>query len=121
MKYLFKSILFKSTFLFWLTMVSFTSASCQKQITISAANVDAYIPLLKEKKVGIVAHQASVISSAKNTIHLVDLLRKKNISIQKVFAPEHGFRGTADAGEKVENRIDSKTQLPIISLYGNSK
>jgi uncharacterized protein YbbC (DUF1343 family) len=121
MKYLFKSILFKSTFLFWLTMVSFTSASCQKQITISAANVDPYIPLLKEKKVGIVAHQASVISSAKNTIHLVDLLRKKNISIQKVFAPEHGFRGTADAGEKIENQIDSKTQLPIISLYGKNR
>jgi len=102
-------------------MVSFTSASCQKQITISAANVDAYISLLKEKKVGIVAHQASVISSAKNTIHLVDLLRKKNISIQKVFAPEHGFRGTADAGEKIENQIDSKTQLPIISLYGKNR
>ena len=121
MKYLFKSIFFKSTFLFWLTMISFTSASCQKEIIISAANVDAYIPLLKQKKVGIVAHQASVISSVKNTIHLVDLLRKKNISIQKVFAPEHGFRGTADAGEKVENQIDSKTQLPIISLYGKNR
>ena len=121
MKYLFKSILFKNTFLFWLTIVSFTSASCQKQIIISAANVDAYIPLLKQKKVGIVAHQASVISSAKNTIHLVDLLRKKNISIQKVFAPEHGFRSTADAGEKIENQIDPKTQLPIISLYGKNR
>ena len=121
MKYLFKSIFFKSTFLFWLTMISFNSASCQKEITISAANVDAYIPLLKQKKVGIVAHQASVISSAKNTIHLVDLLRKKNISIQKVFAPEHGFRGTADAGEKVKNRVDPKTQLPIISLYGKNR
>ena len=66
-------------------MVSFTSASCQTQVTIPGANDDAYIPLLKEKKVGIVAHQASVISSAKNTIHLVDLLRKKNISIQKSF------------------------------------
>ena len=121
MKYLFKKILFKSTFLFWLTMVSFTSASCQKEITISAANIDAYIPLLKQKKVGIVAHQASVISSVKNTIHLVDLLRKKNISIQKVFAPEHGFRGTADAGEKVKNRVDPKTQLPIISLYGKNR
>ena len=121
MKYLFKKILFKSTFLFWLTMVSFTSASCQKEITISAANIDAYIPLLKQKKVGIVAHQASVISSAKNTIHLIDLLRKKNISIQKIFAPEHGFRGTADAGEKIENQIDSKTQLPIISLYGKNR
>ncbi|MBT7653996.1 MAG: DUF1343 domain-containing protein [Flavobacteriaceae bacterium] len=102
-------------------MVSFTSASCQKQITISAANVDAYIPLLKQKKVGIVAHQASVISSVKNTIHLVDMLKKSGISIKKVFAPEHGFRGTADAGEKVENRIDSKTQLPIISLYGKNR
>ena len=121
MKYLFKSILFKSTFLFWLTMLSFTSASCQKQITISAANVDAYIPLLKQKKVGIVAHQASVISSAKSTIHLVDMLKKNDVNIQKVFAPEHGFRGTADAGEKVENRVDSKTQLPIISLYGKNR
>ena len=121
MKYLFKSIFFKSTFLFWLTMISFTSGSCQKEITISAANIDAYIPLLKQKKVGIVAHQASVISSAKNTIHLIDLLRKKNISIQKIFAPEHGFRGTADAGEKVGNQIDSKTQLPIISLYGKNR
>ena len=121
MKYLFKSIFFKSTFLFWLTMISFTSGSCQKKITISAANIDAYIPLLKQKKVGIVAHQASVILSKKNTIHLVDLLRKKNISIQKVFAPEHGFRGTADAGEKVKNRVDPKTQLPIISLYGKNR
>ena len=121
MKYLFKSIFFKSTFLFWLTMISFTSGSCQKKITISAANIDAYIPLLKQKKVGIVAHQASVISSVKNTIHLIDLLRKKNISIQKVFAPEHGFRGTADAGEKVKNRVDPKTQLPIISLYGKNR
>ena len=121
MKYLFKSIFFKSTFLFWLTMISFTSGSCQKKITISAANIDAYIPLLKQKKVGIVAHQASVISSVKNTIHLIDLLRKKNISIQKVFAPEHGFRGIADAGEKVKNRVDPKTQLPIISLYGKNR
>jgi len=121
MKYIFKKILFKSTFLFWLTMVSFTSASCQKEITISAANIDTYIPLLKQKKVGIVAHQASLISNTKNTIHLVDLLRNKNISIQKVFAPEHGFRGTADAGEKIENQIDSKTQLPIISLYGKNR
>ena len=121
MKYLFKSILFKSTFLFWLTMVSFTSATCQKKITISAANVGAYIPLLKQKKVGIVAHQASVILNAKNTIHLVDMLRKNDITIQKVFAPEHGFRSRADAGEKVKNRVDSKTQLPIISLYGKNR
>ena len=102
-------------------MVSFSSASCQKKIIISAAKIDAYIPLLKQKKVGIVAHQASIISSTKNTIHLVDLLRKKNVSIRKVFAPEHGFRGTADAGEKVENIVDSKTQLPIISLYGKNR
>ena len=121
MKYLFKSILFKSTFLFWLTMVSFTSATCQKKIIISAANVDAYIPLLKQKKVGIVAHQASVILNAKNTIHLVDMLRKNDITIQKVFAPEHGFRSRADAGEKVKNRVDPKTQLPIISLYGKNR
>ena len=53
--------------------------------------------------------------------HLVDFLLVKNLTVKKVFAPEHGFRGTADAGEVVKDGIDTKTGLPIISLYGNNK
>ena len=59
--------------------------------------------------------------SAASSLHLVDYLLEKNINLQGVFAPEHGFRGTADAGEKVENQTDSKTGLPIISLYGKNR
>src|SRR5690606_11381643 len=53
--------------------------------------------------------------------HLVDTLLSLNIKIQKIFSPEHGFRGDADAGEKVNNQTDTKTGLPIVSLYGNNK
>ncbi|MFQ3340682.1 MAG: hypothetical protein ACI9TK_000336 [Flavobacteriaceae bacterium] len=121
MKYQFNNTFFKSTFLFWLTIFSLTSASCQNEIIPAAYNIDSYTFLLKKKKVGVVAHQASILSTEKGTVHLVDMLQNKDISIQKVFAPEHGFRGTADAGEKVKNQIDPKTQLPIISLYGKSR
>lgn len=73
---------------------------------------------LKGKKIGIVANHTAVL---KNGTHLVDSLQKRGISIVKVFSPEHGFRGTADAGEKVKSSIDGKTRLPLISLYGNNK
>jgi len=73
---------------------------------------------LKGKKIGIVANHTAML---KNGVHLVDSLQKIGISIVKVFSPEHGFRGTADAGEKVKSSIDGKTGLPLISLYGNNK
>ena len=60
-------------------------------------------------------------TASKTYVHLVDSLVVNGISIKKVFAPEHGFRGRADAGEKVEDGIDLKTGLPIISLYGKNK
>jgi len=74
--------------------------------------------LLKNKTIAIVANQTSLLEEK---THLVDFLVKKNIKIKHIFAPEHGFRGTADAGEHVKNGIDTKTGLPIISLYGNNK
>ncbi len=86
-----------------------------------------YLPLLKSKKVGIVANQTSVVRENlsqrinKNGIHLVDFLVMKKISVKKVFAPEHGFRGKIDAGETVKDGVDTKTGLPIISLYGKNK
>ncbi len=78
---------------------------------------DMYFPLLRNKTVAVVANQ----TSRNDTVHLVDLLLHEGFDVRKVFAPEHGFRGHHDAGEKVENARDPKTGLPIISLYGKHK
>ncbi|AZI69723.1 exo-beta-N-acetylmuramidase NamZ family protein [Cloacibacterium normanense] len=84
----------------------------------AADRPELYLPLLKNKTVAIVANQTSLLS---DKTHLVDFLVQNNIKIKHIFAPEHGFRGTADAGEHVKNGIDTKTGLPIISLYGDNK
>jgi uncharacterized protein YbbC (DUF1343 family) len=76
-----------------------------------------YLDSLRGRRVAIVANQSSLIG----TRHLVDTLLSLGIQIQKVFAPEHGFRGTADAGEKIWSHTDPVTGLPIVSLYGNNK
>ncbi|WDF62308.1 exo-beta-N-acetylmuramidase NamZ family protein [Flavobacterium sp. KACC 22763] len=87
-------------------------------IKTGADNYEKYLPLLKDKKVGIVTNQTGILS---NKTHVVDFLLEKNIAVQTIFAPEHGFRGTADAGEHVVDGKDQKTGLPIISLYGDNK
>ena len=87
-------------------------------IQTGADNFEKYIPLLKGKKVGIVTNQTGILS---NKTHLVDFLLEKKIRIQTIYAPEHGFRGTADAGEHVVDGKDSKTGISIISLYGDNK
>jgi uncharacterized protein YbbC (DUF1343 family) len=83
-----------------------------------AENIESYLPLLKDKRVGIITNQTGILSKEK---HLVDFLIEQNINLQKIYAPEHGFRGTADAGELIVDGKDTKTNLPIISLYGNNK
>lgn len=91
-------------------------------IIVGANRTEIYLPELKGKKVGIVANQTSVIfKNDQSYTHLVDSLVSLNVSIKAVFAPEHGFRGKADAGEHIKDGMDSKTGLPIISLYGNNK
>ena len=121
MKNKFYNFNFKSTFLFWLGIISYTSTSCQKTVIPGAENLTNYIHLLSEKKVGVVAHQSSILNTSEGNQHLVDVLLARGIDIQKVFAPEHGFRGNADAGEKVKDHKDPKTQLSIISLYGKNR
>ncbi len=79
-----------------------------------AFNLKAYLPMIRNKNVGIFANQTSVLGK----VHLVDTLRKLGVNITVIFGPEHGFRGTADAGEKVGNYIDSATGIPVVSLYG---
>lgn len=81
-------------------------------------NYESYLPLLKDKKVGVVSNQTGILT---NKTHLVDFLVTNAIQVQKIFAPEHGFRGTADAGELIIDGKDTKTGLPIISLYGANK
>ena len=111
----------KSTFLFWLVALSCSSSVSQKRILPGALLQDQYISLLIEKKVGVVAHQASLIPKSNSSQHLVDFLLENNIDIHSIFAPEHGFRGTADAGESVKDQVDPKTGIQIISLHGINK
>jgi uncharacterized protein YbbC (DUF1343 family) len=100
-----------------------------KAIVVGANRTTEYLPLLKGQRVGVVANQTSVIfkeiaSPARNEVsfvHLVDSLLKLNINIKKVFSPEHGFRGKADAGELVKDGKDTKTGLNIYSLHGKHK
>ena len=88
-----------------------------KEIITGAARTEQYLPLLKEKRVALLVNQTSMVGDA----HLVDVLFAQKVNIKKIFAPEHGFRGSADAGEHVRDSVDSKTGIPIISLYGDKK
>ncbi|MFE3871431.1 exo-beta-N-acetylmuramidase NamZ domain-containing protein [Flavobacterium sp. ZS1P70] len=99
------------------SLIKATSIS-KNNIKTGADNYTAYLPLLKGKKIGIVTNQTGILS---DKTHLVDFLLAKGIAIKTIFAPEHGFRGTADAGEHVVDGKDLKTGLPIISLYGDNK
>ena len=86
-------------------------------IQTGAERFNAYLPLIKDKTIAIVANQTSRVGDA----HLVDTLLALGVDVRRVFAPEHGFRGLADAGESVVTTRDKKTGLPIISLYGKNK
>lgn len=87
------------------------------RIIPAAERMDVYLPLLKNKRVGIFANHTSMVGER----HLVDTLFSLGVKITKAFGPEHGFRGTADAGEKVDNYIDPHIGIPVISLYGQKK
>jgi uncharacterized protein YbbC (DUF1343 family) len=122
MKWLFFFLCIKNSILF--SQVSALSGYMElpqpeKKIITGAEQIIFYDKFLKGKRVGMVINHTSVLGR-KNTL-LVDSLLKRKIKVVKIFAPEHGFRGTADAGEKVNSQLDKTTGLPIISLYGNHK
>jgi len=127
---------FKNTYLFLFLFLNFQLISCAQKsnqnasivkIKTGAESTNAYLALLKGKNIAIVANQTSVIEKRaqkkenKKFTHIVDSLLSLNIKIKKVFAPEHGFRGKADAGEIVKDGVDAKTGLQIVSLYGKNK
>ncbi|PKP33461.1 MAG: DUF1343 domain-containing protein [Bacteroidetes bacterium HGW-Bacteroidetes-16] len=87
------------------------------EIVTGAQQMHAYLPLLKGKQVALVANQASLVGET----HLTDTLLSSGILLKKIFCPEHGFRGNADAGELVNDSIDPVTGIPLVSLYGDHK
>jgi uncharacterized protein YbbC (DUF1343 family) len=86
-------------------------------IKVGAEQLDLLLPFLKNKRIALVVNHTAMVGKT----HLVDTLLKNGVSIKKIMAPEHGFRGKADAGETIKDGADSKTGLPIVSLYGNNK
>lgn len=101
-----------------------TSMGCSAQedapaneLRLGAYQFSKYLPALEGKSVGLLVNHTSTLGD----VHLVDTLRSLNVDVVKVFAPEHGFRGTADAGEMVADGVDTATGLPLLSLHGSSK
>lgn len=96
----------------WLAVLQATA-----QVKNGADRLEELFPLLENKRISLVVNQTSLVQN----VHLLDTLYNKGVHITQVFAPEHGFRGDADAGEFIKNGKDYRTQVPIISLYGKNK
>lgn len=99
-------------FIYWLAVLQATA-----QVKNGADRLEELFPLLENKRISLVVNQTSLVQN----VHLLDTLYNKGVHITQVFAPEHGFRGDADAGEFIKNGKDYRTQVPIISLYGKNK
>ena len=116
-----KKISYCLIFLWFNCFVSFAQTANKQlnnaAIIPGAERMEVYLPLLKGRSVAVFANQTSMV---KHT-HLVDTLIKSGIRVVKIFWPEHGFRGDADAGERVNDAVDIKTGLPVTSLFGNHK
>jgi len=92
-----------------------------EEFVTGADQPEKYLPLLKGKSVGVVTNQTGLVTINKKKQSIVDFLKENGVAVKRVFAPEHGFRGVADAGEVVKNGVDTKTGIPIVSLYANTK
>lgn len=97
--------------------VNKNTANAEANIVPGAERMEVYLPYLKGKKVAVFANQTSIVLQT----HLIDTLLKSGVNVVKIFGPEHGFRGDADAGEHVTDAKDKKTGLPIVSLYGDHR
>jgi len=94
----------------------YSNNSDTAEIIVGAERTDVYFPWLKDKRLAVITNQTSMIKNK----HLLDSLLGSGFDVRKVFCPEHGFRGKAEAGEKIGNYIDKKTGIPVISLYGKN-
>ena len=94
----------------------------QNNVKTGAERFEEYLSIIKDKKVGLLTNQTSVVHDKNgDLVHLLDTLLSLDVNVIKIFSPEHGFRGNVEAGGYVNNSVDSKTNLPIISLYGKNK
>lgn len=100
-------------FLIGLFVISF-AVSASGQMHVGAEQTAMYFPMLRDKRVAVVANPTSLVGQ----VHLVDTLKNSGIKVVKIFGPEHGFRGNQGNGDHVQNEVDKKTGIPIISLYG---
>lgn len=91
--------------------------TCVAQIKVGAERMEVYLPMLQGKRIALCGNQSSRVG----TTHLVDTLLKRDVNLVKIFCPEHGFRGDAEAGAQIQSGIDARTGLPIVSLYGKNK
>lgn len=107
------------SFILSLLFVMSFSTYVSGKLSTGAERMEQYLPLLKGKRVGMVVNHTSTVGPEHT--HLLDALLKENIRVVKVFVPEHGFRGNADAGEEIKDGKDHRTGIPIVSLYGNNK
>src|SRR5688572_27343666 len=117
MKYILILIISSFTFSCSGQKINSTTTDHSTPILSGAERMEVYLPLLKGKRLGVFANHTSMVGKT----HLVDTLQKSGIKISVIFGPEHGFRGTADAGEKIGNYTDSKTGIPVVSLYGSKR
>lgn len=106
----------KQTLLILFILCSFNIFSQIEEVSMGAEHHEKYLPSLKGQRVAVMANQTSMVKD----IHLVDFLINSKVNVVGIFSPEHGFRGTADAGEHVASSIDEKTGIPIWSLYGGT-
>lgn len=106
-----KHKILSSAFCMFITLTCFA----QLQIVPGAERTEVYLRLLKGKRIGLFANHTSVVKET----HLLDTLLKRGINVVKIFGPEHGFRGKAADGQKIENFTDPETGIPVISLYGS--
>ena len=104
-------------FILLLVTVGFYSVANSNKIITGAEQPEKYLPLIENKRVGLVVNHTSMIGD----VHLADFLLSKKVKVDKIFAPEHGFRGDVSAGEEIKDGIDSKTGIPVLSLYGQTK
>ena len=105
----------------WLGVFALRAVSnSSPEVVVGAERIDEVSKLLEGKRVGLVINQTSILENHGRQ-HLLDILVERGIDVRKIFAPEHGFRGTADAGEEIDDSKDLRTGIPIFSIYGKQK
>jgi uncharacterized protein YbbC (DUF1343 family) len=106
-----------NVFLLILFLTTGINVRLTAQIVCGADQPEKYLPLLQKKRVGLVVNHTSL----KGNTHLVDFLKSEKINVKRIFAPEHGFRGEASAGEEIKGGVDKRTGIQVVSLYGKNK